>query len=260
MTEGPQPGPTPGQLVGRKAIVTGGGRGIGLAIAQALAREGADVALADLSLEAAERAAEELRGLGRQSLAIQTDVAEPAQVEAMVERAVGAFGRLDVLVSNAGISQRTDFLEMPVAEWDRIIAVNLRGVFLCGQASARRMAQTGGGAIINLASQRAESTGRQGAAYAASKGGVRTLTKAMALDLARFNIRVNAIGPGPVLSDLTRHRFSDPAQVEEFVARIPLGRLGQPDDIAGAAVFLASDAARWVTGHTLFVDGGWLAG
>jgi NAD(P)-dependent dehydrogenase (short-subunit alcohol dehydrogenase family) len=249
-----------GQLAGRIALVTGGGRGIGFAIARAFAEEGADLVVADLQTESAAEAAEQIRALGRAVLEVQLDVAEPEQVAAMVERAVERFGRIDVLVSNAGISQRDDFLEMPVEAWDRVIAVNLRGVFLCGQAVARRMARQGGGAIVNIASQRAESAGRDGAAYAASKGGVRTLTKAMALDLAPHRIRVNAIGPGPVLSDLTRARFSDPARRAAFEARVPLGRLGEPDDIAGAAVFLASDAARWVTGHCLFVDGGWLAG
>ena len=251
-----------GELAGRVALVTGGGRGIGLAIARAFAREGADVVVADMRLDEAERAAAEIGALGRRAVAIEVDVAQPEQVEAMVERAVGELGRIDVLVSNAGISQRRDFLEMTVEEWDRVIGVNLRGVFLCGQAAARRMVRQGGGggAIINLASQRAESAGRQQVAYVASKGGVKSLTKAMALDLAPHGIRVNAIGPGPVLSDLTRARFSDPAEREAFTARVQLGRLGAPDDIGGAAVCRASERARWVTGHCLFVDGGWLAG
>ena len=249
-----------GQLADRIALVTGAGRGIGLAIARAFAQEGADVVIADLLPESAARAADEIRALGRSALALEVDVAQPAQVEAMVERAVGHLGRIDILVSNAGVSQRHDFLEMPIEEWDRVIGVNLRGVFLCGQAVARRMAQQGGGSIVNIASQRAVTPGRRQAAYAASKGGVQTLTKAMALDLAPHGIRVNAIGPGPVRTDLTRASLSDPSQREEFLRRIPLGRIGEPDDIAGAAVFLASDRARFVTGHCLFVDGGWLAG
>jgi NAD(P)-dependent dehydrogenase (short-subunit alcohol dehydrogenase family) len=250
-----------GQLAGRVALVTGGARGIGRAISLAFAREGADVAVADQRADEAERVAEEVRRLGRRALVVEADVARPEQVAAMVERAAGEFGRLDILVANAGVSQRVDFLEMAVEEWDRVIGINLRGVFLCGQAAARRMVADGArGAIINLASQRAESAGRQQVAYVASKGGVKSLTKAMALDLAPHGIRVNAIGPGPALTDLTRARFSDPAERAAFEARVPLGRLGEPDDIAGAAVFLASDAARWVTGHCLFVDGGWLAG
>lgn len=250
-----------GELAGRVALVTGGGRGIGLAIARAFGREGADVAVADMRLEEAQAAAAELRGLGRRAAAIEVDVSDPEQVAAMVERAASELGRLDVMVSNAGISQRRDMLEMSVEEWDRVIAVNLRGVFLCGQAAARRMVADGvRGSIINTASQRAESAGLHQVAYVASKGAVKSLTKAMALDLAPRGIRVNAIGPGPVLSDLTRARFSDPAEREAFTARVPLGRLGEPDDIAPAAVFLASERARWVTGHCLFVDGGWLAG
>lgn len=247
-----------GELAGRVALVTGGGRGIGLAIARAFALEGADVAVADMRFEEAQAAAVELRELGRRAAAVEVDVSDPDQVAAMVERATAELGRIDILVSNAGISQRRDFLEMAVEEWDRVIAVNLRGVFLCGQAVARQMAA--GGAIINIASQRAESAGLHQVAYVASKGGVKSLTKAMAVDLAPRGIRVNAIGPGPVLSDLTRARFEDPDQREAFTARVPLGRLGQPDDMAGAAVFLASERARWVTGHCLFVDGGWLAG
>lgn len=249
-----------GQLADRVALVTGAGRGIGLAIARAFAKQGADVVVADLHEESAARVAEEIRRLGRSALALEVDVAQPEQVVAMAERVVARFGRIDILVSNAGISQQDDFLDMPVEAWDRVIAVNLRGVFLCGQAVARRMTRTGGGSIVNIASQRAVTPGRRQAAYAASKGGVQTLTKAMALDLAPHGIRVNAIGPGPVMTDLTSARFADPTEREEFLRRVPLGRLGEPDDIAGAAVFLASDEARWVTGHCLFVDGGWLAG
>ncbi|MBI3966454.1 MAG: SDR family oxidoreductase [Chloroflexi bacterium] len=247
------------RLQDRISIVTGAGRGIGRAIALGFAREGAGVVIADLDPDAATSVAGEVRSLGRPALAVEVDVTQRAQVEAMVERAVAELGRVDVLVSNAGISLRQHFLELTEEVWDRVLGVNLKGVFLCGQAAARQMAKTGGGAIINIASQRAEAPDLNQAPYAASKGGVRTLTKAMALDLAPHGIRVNAIGPGPVLTDLNRHRLAEPGEQERFLRRLPLGRIGDPDDIAGPAIFLASDEARWVTGHTLFVDGGWLA-
>lgn len=248
------------RLADRVAIVTGAGRGIGRAIALGFAREGAHLAIADLDPETAERTAGEVRALGRAALAIVVDVTQRGQVEAMVERTVAELGRLDVLVSNAGISVRHDFLELPEEVWDRVMAINLKGVFLCGQAAARHMARAGGGAIVNLASQRAEVADRRQAAYVASKGGVRMLTKAMAVDLAPYAIRVNAIGPATTLTDLNRERLADPAERHRTLDRIPLGRLGDPDDIVGPAIFLASDEARFVTGHCLFVDGGWLAG
>ncbi|MBI4507665.1 MAG: glucose 1-dehydrogenase [Chloroflexi bacterium] len=249
------------RLADRVAIVTGGARGIGRAIALGYAREGAHVVVADQDGATAERTAAEVRALGRRGLAVAVDVAQRAQVETLVERVVQELGRLDVMVSNAGISLPHDFLDTPEELWDRTIGVNLKGVFLCGQAAARQMVrQGGGGAIVNTASQRVESGDPRGVPYVASKGGVRSLTKAMALALAPYGIRVNAIGPGPTLTDLNRERMADPATRARFVDRVPLGRLGDPEDMVGAAVFLASDEARFVTGHTLYVDGGWLAG
>jgi 3-oxoacyl-[acyl-carrier protein] reductase len=248
------------RLQDRVAIVTGAARGIGRAIALGYAREGAHVVIADIDDLAAKRAAEEVRALGRRALAVAVDVSQCPQVVAMVERAVCELGRLDIMVSNAGISEFHDFLTMPEEVWQRTLAVNLTGVFLCGQAAAREMVRMGGGAIINTASQRAESADARHAPYIASKAGVRGLTKAMAVELAPLGIRVNAIGPGPVLTDLNRERMAIPEIREQFVRRIPLGRLGAPEDIVGAAIFLASDEARFITGHTLYVDGGWLAG
>lgn len=242
------------------ALVTGAGRGIGRAIALGFAREGADLIAADRDADLAERTAGEVRALGPGSEPVRVDVARRDQVEAMVERGIVRFGRIDVLVSNAGISRQHDFVDLPEDDWDEILGVNLKGVFLCGQAIAREMIRAGGGAIVNVVSQRAESPTRRQAAYAASKGGVKTLTKAMALDLAPYGIRVNGLGPGATLTDLNRDRFADPEVRRQFLQRIPLGRFGEPEDMVGAAVFLASDEARYVTGHCLFVDGGWLAG
>jgi len=171
------------------------------------------------------------------------------------------FGRLDIVLESAGISHRLNFLDLDVATWDRIIAVNLTGMFHVGQAAARQMVkQGGGGSIINVTSQLAEVARPDRAAYVASKGGTRSLTQAMAVDLAAHGIRVNAIAPGPTLTGLTRPNYAaDPTAQRATEALIPLGRLGQPDDLDGAVLFLASDDSRWVTGSTVTVDGGYLA-
>jgi L-rhamnose 1-dehydrogenase len=249
------------RLADRVAIITGAGRGLGRAIALGYAREGAHVAVADLDPATAARTADEVRALGRRALAVPVDVTQRPQVEAMVERVVAELGRVDILVSNAGIAGRYNFLELADEVFDRTMAVNVRGVFLCGQVVARQMVRAGTrGAIVNLASQRAEVVDRNQAAYAASKGAVRQLTKGMAIDLAPYGIRVNAIGPATVETDINRERLADPAERQRMIERIPLGRLGAPEDIVGAAIFLASDEARFITGHTLYVDGGWLAG
>ncbi|MGA8400670.1 MAG: SDR family oxidoreductase, partial [Stellaceae bacterium] len=170
------------------------------------------------------------------------------------------FGRLDIVLESAGIAHRLDFLDVDAATWDRVIAVNLTGMFHIGQAAARQMVQQGGGgSIINVTSQLAEVARPERAAYVASKGGARSLTHAMAVDLAPHSIRVNAIAPGPTLTGLTRANYTDPEARRATEAMIPLGRLGQPDDLAGAVLFLASDESRWVTGSTVTVDGGYLA-
>jgi NAD(P)-dependent dehydrogenase (short-subunit alcohol dehydrogenase family) len=175
-----------------------------------------------------------------------------------VAAAVREFGRLDVLLECAGISHRLNFLDLDAETWDRIIAVNLTGMFHLGQAAARQMVkQGGGGSIINVTSQLAEVARPERAAYVASKGGGRSLTHAMAVDLAAHNIRVNAIAPGPTLTGLTRASYTDPEARRATEALIPLGRLGQPDDLVGAVLFLAADESRWVTGSTVTVDGGY---
>jgi glucose 1-dehydrogenase len=242
------------RLEGKVAAITGAGQGNGRAIAEAFVREGAAVMVADLDARLARTAAEELE----RSAAIAIDVRSADDAARMVAETVARFGRLDVLVNNAGVIGRHDFLEITEEEWDRVLDVNLKGSFLCAQAAARRMKEQAGGAIINLASVNAISVNPSTVHYCTSKGGVVTLTRAMALALAPHGIRVNAIGPGPVRTSLSRDRLDDPQAYAATVAHIPLGRVAQPHDLAGAATFLASDESSYVTGITLFVDGGWL--
>jgi glucose 1-dehydrogenase len=248
-----------GRVESKVALVAGAGGGIGGAGAEGLAREGAAVFAADIDAAAAEATAARIRSAGGRATAQALDVRERAAVEAAVAAAVREFGRLDILLDCAGISHRGNFLDLDPAVWDRILAVNLTGMFHLGQAAARQMVRQGsGGSIINVTSQLAEVARPERAAYIASKGGGRSLTHAMAVDLAAHGIRVNAIAPGPTLTGLTRATYTDPEARRATEALIPLGRLGQPDDLVGAVLFLASDDSRWVTGSAVTVDGGYL--
>jgi len=248
-----------GRVEGKVALVAGAGGGIGGAGAIALGREGAAVVCADIDPAAAETAAAQIRSAGGRAAALGIDIRDRPAVEGSVATTAREFGRLDVLVDCVGVSQTAGFLELEPGEWDRVIAVNLTGMFHLGQAAARQMVrQGGGGSIINVTSQLAEVARPERAAYVASKGGGRSLTHAMALELAAHRIRVNAIAPGPTLTGLTRVSYADPERLRSTIAQIPLGRMGQPEDIAGAIVYLASDESRWVTGSTVTVDGGYL--
>jgi glucose 1-dehydrogenase len=248
-----------GRVDGKVVLVAGAGGGIGGAGAIALGREGAAVVCADIDAAAAEAAAAQIRRSDGRAAALGLDVRDRPAVEATVAAAVREFGRLDVLLECVGVSQTAAFLDLDPTEWDRIIAVNLTGMFHLGQAAARQMVrQGGGGSIINVTSQLAEVARPERAAYIASKGGARSLTHAMALELAPHGIRVNAIAPGPTLTGLTRASYDDPERRRATIAQIPLGRIGQPEDIAGAILYLASDESRWVTGSTITVDGGYL--
>ncbi len=253
-----------GRVAGKVALVAGAGGGIGGAGAEALAREGAALFCTDIDAAAAEATAGRIRAAGGHAAARRLDVRDRAAVDEAVAAAVREFGRLDILLDCAGINHRGNFLDLDAAVWDRIIAVNLTGMFHLGQAAARQMVRQGasaigGGSIINVTSQLAEVARPERAAYVASKGGGRSLTHAMAVDLAGHGIRVNAIAPGPTLTGLTRASYTDPEARRATEALIPLGRLGQPDDLVGAMLFLASDESRWVTGSTVTVDGGYLA-
>jgi len=249
----------PMRLPGRVAAITGGALGIGRATALAFAEEGAMVALGDIQLEPAEAVAQEIRARGGKAIAIGLDVGDAAAVQAFVERAVAEFGRLDVMFANAGIAHSAPFLEHPEAQWHRVLRVNLTGVFLCCQAAARQMVkQGGGGRIITTASINGFRGVENLVGYNAAKAGVIELTKTMAVELAQHGITVNAIAPAQIDTRLTR-TLPESAR-RRRVERIPMGRFGEPEEVARVALFLASDDASYVTGHTLAVDGGYLAG
>ena len=249
-----------GRLDGKTALVAGAGGGIGGAGATALAREGAAVVCGDVDGAAAEECAATIRSVGGKAVAVTLDVADSASIDAAVARAATEFGGADVLVNSAGITTTASVLDLTRVAWDRVLAVNLTGAFLLGQAVARQMVARGrGGSIVNVTSQLAEVGVRQKTAYLASKGGARSLTIGMALDLAPHGIRVNAVAPGPTMTKLTRDRFADDEMRAWTLSRIPLGRFGESSDLAGAILFLASEDARWITGTTVVVDGGYLA-
>jgi NAD(P)-dependent dehydrogenase (short-subunit alcohol dehydrogenase family) len=244
------------RLEGKVALVTGAAQGIGFACARAFAAEGARVVLADVNEE---RGREAATGLG--AAFVRCDVSRKAEVSAAVEKAVREFGRLDLLVANAGIVHAADFLDLEEADFDRVLAVNLKGIFLAGQAAARQMVkQGGGGAIVNMSSVNAVMAIPNQVPYVVSKGGINQLTKVMALSLAKHRIRVNGIGPGTILTELARTAVLGNAEAERrILSRTPLGRMGEPAEIASVAVFLASDDASYLTGQTLYPDGGRLA-
>ncbi len=242
------------------ALVTGSRRGIGKAIALALAAAGADVAISDLveddgNLEAA---AGDIRRLGRRALAIKADVSRKAEIENMVQLTVQQFGKIDILVNCAGVwIPGQTLLECSEENWDKVIDTNLKSMYFCCQAAGKLMVNRKSGNIINLASQNALYPGIGIGAYAVSKAGIAMLTRQLALELARYNIRVNALAPGVVQTDFNRGVWEDPQVRDRITRGIPLGRMAAPEDVADAAVFLASESSRYVTGEVLSVSGGW---
>jgi 3-oxoacyl-[acyl-carrier protein] reductase len=244
-----------GKLDGKVAVVTGGARGIGGEIATALAAEGADVVIADvLDAEVAAPVLSSVAESGRRSLLLQTDVSDERQVRAMVDAALAEFGRIDILVNNAGVVGQVAFAELEVSEWDRVMSVNLRGVFLCTRFVLPGMLERGHGKIINVASQLGQIGGIEMVHYSASKAGVIGLTKALAREVSSQGIHVNAIAPGPILTEMMAQ------ETEEWAARklaeLPMARFGEVQEVAPTAVFLASDDSSYYVGQTLCPNGG----
>jgi 3-oxoacyl-[acyl-carrier protein] reductase len=248
------------KLIGKTAIVTGARRGMGRAIALALAGEGANVVVSDISQEDCQKVVDKIERLGRKGLAVKCDVSSSSEVEAMVRETVAEFGGVDILVNNAGIISYKPFLELTDEDWDKTLSVNLKGQFLCARAAAREMVKNKRGRIINIASI---SSGGCGIAfpliahYTASKGGVVALTEALALELTSQGINVNAICPGAIDTDMAKGA-KESGQLEQLLARVPKGRLGRPEEIANLVVFLASEESEYISGDAIVIDGGWL--
>jgi NAD(P)-dependent dehydrogenase (short-subunit alcohol dehydrogenase family) len=242
-------------LTGRSALVTGAGKGIGRAIAVALARAGADVALASRTQADLEEVAEEIRSLGRCALAVLADIGDEEQIQLMVRRVLEGHGRIDILVNNAGIEGGGSVIEMDAAHWDRVMAVNLRGPMLCCKYVGPHMIERRSGKVINVASVLASRVSRYMGPYAASKGALVQLTRTLALEWIAHNVQVNALCPGYILTPMNE-RFFKTQRGKKLVEELPIGRLGKTSEIEGAAGFLASDATSYMTGATLYVDGG----
>jgi 2-dehydro-3-deoxy-D-gluconate 5-dehydrogenase len=244
-------------LTGRTAVVTGARRGLGRAMAVALAQAGADIA--PVSRRPASELAADVERAGRRCIPITADLEDPAQVDAVIPRAVDALGHVDILVNNAGVISRGPALEVTEEDWCRVLQVNLSALFRLCQHAARQMVPRRRGKIINIASLMSFEGGILVSPYAASKGAVGQLTKALANEWAPLGINVNAIVPGYMATELTQPLREDPVRNPAILARIPAGRWGQPEELGGAVVFLASPASDYVHGHLLAVDGGWLA-
>ena len=248
-------------LEGRVALITGARRGLGKAFALAMAEAGADVAVSDYVFETGEleAVAEEVRKMGRNSIAVQADVTCKSDVDNLVAKTIEKFGVIDILVNNAGVSSDPAILETSEEEWHRVMNINVTSILLCSQAVSKGMMERKRGSIINLAS----CAGIRGFAsrntYNVSKAGAVMLTKVLARDLGKYNVRVNAIAPSMVDTPMTEDFFNDPEKSKSEARRIPLGRTGEVSDLVGPAIFLASDAASYISAHTLVVDGGQLA-
>jgi glucose 1-dehydrogenase len=245
------------RLQDRIAIVTGAARGIGFACAQRFAAEGATVVLADRDEAAGSAAAATISG----APFVRADVSRKAEVDALVAQTLARHGRIDLLVNNAGITHACDFLDLAEEDFDRVLAVNLKSMFLCGQAAARAMVKGAiRGSIVNMSSANAVVAIPNQVPYTVSKGGINQLTKVMAVALAPHGIRVNAIGPGTILTELSKQAvLTDDAARRKILSRTPLGRCGEPEEVAAVAAFLASDDASYLTGQTIYPDGGRLA-
>lgn len=244
------------KLADKVAIVTGATQGIGLACAERLLREGARVMLVDIKPDGAQVAMQ----LGDAARFFAADVSQKADVDAMIAATLQAFGRIDILINNAGVTHAADFLDLHEDDFDRVLRINLKSMFLCGQAAAREMVKQQSGSIINMSSVNSELAIPNQVPYVVSKGGVNQLTKVMALNLAPHGIRVNGIGPGTILTELAKKAvLGSPEARHTILSRTPMGRCGEPEEVASVAAFLAGDDASYMTGQTIYVDGGRLA-
>lgn len=249
-------------LTGKVALVTGASSGIGRSSALALARQGATVVVAARRTDRLQALAQEIVGMGREALPVTMDVTKKETVTAAVAKTVELYGRLDILLNNAGVAEFASFMDMTDEQWDKTIDTNLKGYFWTAQAAAREMAKHNWGRIVNIASIASGGVGVGFSAiahYCASKGGIVAMTEALAIELAPMGILVNCIGPGVILSEMTEAMLKDPKQAEGMLARSPLKRAGKPEEIASAVVYFASDESSYTTGSTLYVDGGWLS-
>jgi glucose 1-dehydrogenase len=245
------------RLIDKVAIVTGAGNGIGQSIATGLAKEGAHICVADIDSAGARKTARQVEGLKRRAILVEADVSRPEDAKRLVEESMQSFGQVDILVNNAGIARYAPFLEYPTADWIRTLEINLSGYFFCAQAAARQMIARKRGKIINISSVLAETAMPNAVAYATTKGGVASFTRILALELAPHGINVNAIGPGPILTAMAKKTLKEKDRLARK-AMIPMGRYGLPEDLVGPSVFLASRDSDYVTGQTLYVDGGFL--
>jgi len=246
-------------LHGRVAVVTGGGRGLGLGLAAGLAHFGADVVVAGREAATLDDAVQVVTRAGRRCLSVPTDVRDVSQCHALIERAVAELGGVDILVNNAGTGARGAAENLAEADWDLVLDTNLKGTFFCAQAAARVMIPRGRGRIVNIASIFGAAAFPASIPYSTSKGGVIQLTRTLAVAWAQHGLTVNAVGPAFIDSPLNAYRKADPELERQTLATVPLARWGKIEDVVSATVFLASDAAAFITGHTLFVDGGYLA-
>jgi 3-oxoacyl-[acyl-carrier protein] reductase len=245
------------EFTDKVVLVTGAGRGIGKAIAIAFAQAGARVAVNDVNPDSCVKTADEITASGGQALACQADVANKLAVQSMLIDIEDRWGRVDILINNAGVEPHQPIVQLDEWDWNRTIDVNLKGAFLCSQSAGRMMQQQGSGVIVNIASIAGRAAGlRDRSAYVASKTGLIGFTKECAREFAAYNIRVNAVCPGVIITEMTAHLRENDAQMKKWLEDIPLGRLGDPEDVTGLVLFLCSDAARYITGQAINVDGG----
>lgn len=251
------------ELKNKVAIITGARRGMGRTHALILAKAGAKVVVSDISQEDCEKVVEEIKKNKGEAMAVKCDVSKKEEVDEMVKKTVEKFGKIDILVNNAGICQFKLFLELTEEDWARTLDINLKGYFLCAQAAVKEMAKQKFGRIINIASV---AMGQQGIGfpnivhYCASKGGIIGMTEALAVELAPYNIRVNAIAPGMIETPMIESVKQDPKTMEGMLARVPMHRVGKPEEVSNLVLFLASDESSYITGSTVVIDGGWLSG